>query len=101
MPELQLVRSEHGPAILAFELENRGYFAEWISDRGDEYFQQFNERHNELLADQNLASQRVLIKAGFVPAETADPADIGGKQGRWYRRYLTATDPDHSIQPAT
>ena len=52
MPELQLVRADHGPAILAFELENRGYFAESINDRGDEYFDQFTERHNELLAEQ-------------------------------------------------
>jgi [ribosomal protein S5]-alanine N-acetyltransferase len=164
VPELQLLRADHGPAILAFELENRGYFAESISDRGDEYFHKFNERHNELLAeqeagigasyvlvdqdgsvlgrfnlyrigegtaevgyriahriagrgvataalrelcklassrygldtlraatsDQNLASQRVLIKAGFVPAEPVDPADIGGKRGRWYRCHLTS-----------
>ena len=41
-------------------------------------------------SDQNVASQRVLIKAGFVPAGPADPADIGGKQGGWYRRDLTA-----------
>jgi ribosomal-protein-alanine N-acetyltransferase len=164
MPELQLVRADHGPAILAFELENRDYFAESISDRGYEYFDQFTERYNELLAeqeagigayyvlvdedgsvlgrfnlyrpqdgtaevgyrvaqrvvgrgvatavvrelcqlavsryglrtlkaatsDQNVASQRVLIKAGFVPTGPADPADIGGKQGGWYRRDLTA-----------
>lgn len=164
MPKLQLVRADHGPAILAFELENRGYFTESISDRGDEYFDRFEERHSELISaqeagvgasyvlvddygsvlgrfnlyrihdgvadvgyrvaqraagrgaataavrelcqlaasrhglrtlkaatsDQNVASQRVLIKAGFVPAEAADPADIGGKHGSWYRRYLTA-----------
>ncbi len=175
MPDLQLVRADHGPAILAFELENRGYFAESISDRGDEYFRKFNERHNELLAeqeagfgasyvlvdqdgsilgrfnlyrigegtaevgyriaqriagrgvataalrklcklaasrygldtlkaatsDQNLASQRVLIKAGFIPAEPADPADIGGKRGRWYRCDLTSGGPDQPVWSAT
>ncbi|HTW07502.1 MAG TPA: GNAT family N-acetyltransferase [Acidimicrobiales bacterium] len=162
MPELQLVRPDHGPAILAFERENRSYFADSISDRGDEYYEQFGERYSELLAEQeagfrasyvlvdedgsvlgrfnlyriehgtadvgyrvaqrvagrgvttaavrqlcqlaasrhglrtlkaatseqNVASQRVLVKAGFVPAEPADPADIGGKQGHWYRRDL-------------
>jgi ribosomal-protein-alanine N-acetyltransferase len=36
-------------------------------------------------SDQNLASQRVLAKAGFVPVGPADPADLGGKPGRWYR----------------
>jgi len=175
VPELQLARADHGPAILAFELENRGYFTESISDRGDEYFDQFEERHNELLAeqeagvgasyvlvdedgavlgrfnlyrledgaaevgyrvaqrvagrgvataavrelcqlaasryglrtlkaatsDQNVASQRVLIMAGFVPAEAADPADIGGKQGSWYRRDVTAADPDRPFHAGT
>jgi [ribosomal protein S5]-alanine N-acetyltransferase len=50
MPELQLVRADHGPAIRAFEQENRDYFAESINDRGGEYIDQFTERHNELLA---------------------------------------------------
>jgi len=49
MPELQLLRLDHGPALLAFELENRAYFAASIPDRGDEYFAAFDERHRELL----------------------------------------------------
>lgn len=52
MPELQRLRADHAPAVLAFELANREYFAAWISDRGDEFFQQFTERHNALLAEQ-------------------------------------------------
>ncbi|MFG3257313.1 GNAT family N-acetyltransferase [Streptomyces sp. NPDC048172] len=36
----------------------------------------------------NTASQRVLVKAGFVRAGAADPADIGGKPGIWYEREL-------------
>jgi len=32
----------------------------------------------------NVASQRVLIKAGFAPVGPADPADVGGKVGTWY-----------------
>jgi len=164
VPELQLLRGGHAPAVLAFELANRAYFAASISDRGDEFFDQFTERHNAMLAEQeagscayyvlvaedgsvlgrfnlyrfkdgtaelgyrvaqhaagrgvatatvrelcrlaaarhglrtlraatsreNAASQRVLAKAGFVPAEPADPADIGGKQGTWYQRDLAA-----------
>ena len=163
MPELQLLRPDHAPALLAFERENRAYFAGSISDRGDEYFEEFADRHRELLAEQeagvgayyvlvdeqglvlgrfnlygcqdgtaelgyrvaqraaglgvateavrelcrlaaekhrlrtlraatsreNAASQRVLAQTGFVPAGPADPADIGGKQGRWYQRALT------------
>jgi [ribosomal protein S5]-alanine N-acetyltransferase len=38
----------------------------------------------------NLASQKVLAKAGFTPVGAADPADLGGKQGTWYQRDLTA-----------
>jgi ribosomal-protein-alanine N-acetyltransferase len=33
---------------------------------------------------QNLASTRVLAKAGFVQLGPADPKDIGGKSGTWY-----------------
>ncbi len=52
MPELQRLRADHGPAVLAFELANRGYFAASVSDRGDEFFERFTERHSALLAEQ-------------------------------------------------
>jgi [ribosomal protein S5]-alanine N-acetyltransferase len=166
VPDLQRLRADHAPAVLAFELANRAYFAASISDRGDEYFDQFTDRYRALLAEQeagicafyvlvaedgpvlgrfnlydlkdgtadlgyrvaehvagrgvataavrelcrlaatrhglrtlraatsreNVASQRVLTKAGFVPVGPADPADIGGKQGTWHERDLTALD---------
>lgn len=159
MPELQRLRVDHAPAVLAFELANRTYFAFFISDRGDEYFQHFNEHYNAQLADQetgtyvfhvlvdedgtvlgrfnlfdledgtavlgyrvaehvagrgvatasvqelcqlarvqyglrtlraavshdNVASEKVLIKAGFVPDGPAEP---GGRPGTWYQRAL-------------
>jgi [ribosomal protein S5]-alanine N-acetyltransferase len=164
--ELQPLRADHAPAILAFETANRAYFAASISDRGDEYFEHFTERHNALLAEQeagigayyvlladdgavlgrfnlvfvadgvaklgyrvaehvagrgvatatvrdlcslaasrhgvstlraatargNVASQRVLLNAGFLPVGPADPSDIGGKQGTWYQRDEKSTD---------
>lgn len=164
MSELQRLHADHAPAVLAFELANRSYFARSISDRGDEFFDQFSNRHNALLAeqeagigafymlvaengsvvgrfnlydiengtadvgyrvaqhvagrgvatatlrrfcqlasdrhglrtltaavsDQNVASQRVLLKAGFVPVGPADPADLGGRSGVRYRRELAA-----------
>jgi [ribosomal protein S5]-alanine N-acetyltransferase len=52
VPELQRLRADHAPAVLAFELANRAYFAASISDRGDEYYDQFAERHSALLAEQ-------------------------------------------------
>ena len=164
MPELQRLRADHAPAVLAFELANRAYFAAFVSDRGDEFYDHFSERYNALLAEQeagtcvfhvlagedgtvlgrfnlfdledgtarlgyrvaqhvagrgvataavqelcrlaaakyglrtlraaaarqNVASQRVLAKAGFVVAGPADPADLGGKPGTWYQRALSA-----------
>jgi ribosomal-protein-alanine N-acetyltransferase len=162
VPELKRLHADDAPAVLAFELANRAYFAASISDRGDEFFDQFADRHGAMLAEQeagtsafyvlvaedgsvlgrfnlydltggvanlgyrvaqqaagrgvataavrelcqvaaarhglrvlraatthdNAASQRVLAKAGFVPAGPADPADIGGKPGLWYQRDL-------------
>jgi ribA/ribD-fused uncharacterized protein len=52
MPELQRLRPDHAPALLAFERENRAYFAASIPDRGDDYFAHFDARHRELLAAQ-------------------------------------------------
>jgi ribosomal-protein-alanine N-acetyltransferase len=52
MPELQRLHAGHAPAVLAFELANRAYFAASASDRGDEFYDQFSERHSALLAKQ-------------------------------------------------
>ncbi|TQJ37596.1 GNAT family N-acetyltransferase [Streptomyces sp. NBC_00080] len=163
MPELKRLHAGHAPAVLAFELANRAYFAASVSDRGDEFYDQFTDRFSALLAEQeagicafyvlvgedgsvlgrfnlydlkdgtaelgyrvaqhvagrgvatatvrelcrlaagrhglrtlragtsreNVASQKVLTKAGFVPAAPAGPADLGSKPGTWYRRDLT------------
>jgi [ribosomal protein S5]-alanine N-acetyltransferase len=162
MPELHPLRADHAPAVLAFERLNRSYFAASISDRGDEYFQDFAARHTALLAEQasgvgayyvlvagdgsvigrfnlilagdgtadlgyrvaesvagrgvatlavrelctlaseqhgvrtvraattqaNIASQKVLLKAGFVAVGPAKPEQLGGKTGTSYQRDL-------------
>jgi len=162
VPELQRLRAGHAPAVLAFELANRAYFATFINDRGDEFYDRFTEGYDASLAEQeagtcafhvlvgedgsvlgrfnlydiedgtavvgyrvaqhvaghgvatatlrelcrlaaaqyglrtlraatsheNVASQKVLTNAGFVPAGPADPANLGGKQGTWYQRDL-------------
>lgn len=159
MPELQRLNAGHEPAVLAFELANRAYFATSISDRGDAFFDRFSELFAARLAEQeagegayyvlvagdatilgrfnltlgaagtaelgyrvaeraagrgvatatvrelsaiaasrhgvrtiiaavssaNTASRRVLAKTGFHETGPADPADIGGKTGTWFR----------------
>jgi [ribosomal protein S5]-alanine N-acetyltransferase len=52
VPELKRLDAGHAPAVLAFELANRAYFAASISDRGDEFFDQFADRYSALLAEQ-------------------------------------------------
>jgi ribosomal-protein-alanine N-acetyltransferase len=49
MPDLQLLRLDHAPALLAFERENRAYFAASVPDRGDEFFAEFDTRYAQLL----------------------------------------------------
>lgn len=162
MAELQLLEAAHAQSVLAFELENRAYFRSWIPDRGDDYFQDFECRHNLLLTEQedglgyfyvlvedsgsvlgrfnlselqdgaawlgyriaekvagqgiatatvielcriaalvhglsvvnaaaandNPASQKVLLKAGFEVMGSASDEDLGGQQGLKFSRQL-------------
>ncbi|MBP2478618.1 ribosomal-protein-alanine N-acetyltransferase [Crossiella equi] len=44
-------------------------------------------------AERNTASQRVLVKAGFVRVGPVDPAHLGGKPGTWYQCDLVR--PEH------
>src|SRR5262245_46596293 len=52
MPELKRLQADHAAAVLAFELTNRAYFAASISDRGDDFFEQFTDLYNASLAEQ-------------------------------------------------
>jgi [ribosomal protein S5]-alanine N-acetyltransferase len=52
VPELQQLHADHALGVLAFELANRAYFAASISDRGDEFYDQFTDRHSDSLAEQ-------------------------------------------------
>ncbi|WP_030805508.1 GNAT family N-acetyltransferase [Streptomyces sp. NRRL F-2799] len=162
-PSLKPLSTELAPAVLAFELANRDFFAAAVPDRGDEYFARFTDRYDALLAEQaagicafyllvtetgtvlgrfnlydlvdgtadlgyrvaahatgrgmataavrelcalaatrhalhtlraataheNIASQRVLLKAGFGLTGPAGPADLGGRSGNWYQLDLT------------
>ncbi|MFD4509215.1 GNAT family N-acetyltransferase [Streptomyces sp. NPDC058457] len=86
MPELQLLRPDHFPALLAFEQENRAYFAATVPDRGDDYFARFDERLRALLAEQEAgicyfhvlveAAGEVLGRVNLVDVEDGG-ADLG------------------------
>jgi ribosomal-protein-alanine N-acetyltransferase len=52
MFELQRLRRDHEAAVLDFEQANRAYFAESVSDRGDDFYEEFAERYLLLLAEQ-------------------------------------------------
>ncbi|MYV97839.1 GNAT family N-acetyltransferase [Streptomyces sp. SID3343] len=64
MPEIQRLRLDHGPALLAFEEENRAFFAASIPDRGNAYFARFDARHAALLAEQAAGSHHFHVVVG-------------------------------------
>ena len=68
MTQLQRLRVDHGQAVLAFELANRAYFAVSISDRGDDFYSEFTQRHRALLVEQEAGTGAffVLVGAGAV-----------------------------------
>jgi ribosomal-protein-alanine N-acetyltransferase len=73
VPELTRLRAGDAPAVLAFELANRAYFAASISDRGDEFFDRFAERYSALLAEQHAGTCAFYLLA----------AEGGGLLGRF------------------
>jgi ribosomal-protein-alanine N-acetyltransferase len=64
VPELQHLRADHAAPVLAFELANRAYFTAFISDRGDEFFEQFTARHNAMLAEQEAGTAAFYVLVG-------------------------------------
>ena len=91
MPELQRLRADHAPAVLAFELANRAYFATFISDRGDEFYDHFTEQYNVSLAEQEagicafyvLVAEEGSVLGRFYLVDIEDHAALlGGERGR-------------------
>ncbi|HEU5374264.1 MAG TPA: GNAT family N-acetyltransferase [Ktedonobacteraceae bacterium] len=80
MPDLQLVRLDHAPALLAFERENRAYFAAVIPDRGDEFFTEFDMRHAQLLARQAAGTDyfHLLVAEGGEVVGRVNLAEVAG-----------------------
>jgi ribosomal-protein-alanine N-acetyltransferase len=58
---LERLTADHADALLAFELENRAYFAAAIADRGDEYFAHFTEDLQARLAEQEAGECRLHV----------------------------------------
>lgn len=79
-PEMRLLRPDHAPALLAFERENRAYFAASIPDRGDDYFARFEERLRPLLAEQEAGDAyfHVLVGADGQVLGRVNLVDVGG-----------------------
>jgi [ribosomal protein S5]-alanine N-acetyltransferase len=82
----QQLRAGHAPAVLAFELVN-------VATRSVRELCRIAAARpgctlRAATSHGNAASQKVLAKAGFIPAGPATPADLGGKSGTWYQRDL-------------
>lgn len=61
MLELSLLREADAQDVLHFEMENRRYFATYISDRGDDYFAHFPRYFAEDMAEQERGAYRLYL----------------------------------------
>jgi [ribosomal protein S5]-alanine N-acetyltransferase len=86
MYELVRVRADHEATILEFEVVNRTYFTASISDRGNEYFENFTQEHRTLLEEQAtgnfafhvLVDDRDAVVGRFNLYDIADGAAVVG-----------------------
>lgn len=87
MAELERLRADHAAAVLAFEIANRDYFARFISDRGDAFFEHFDELYAELLAEQEAGTGifHVLVDNGEVLGRFNLTDVVGGGAVLGYR----------------
>lgn len=58
---LELLSPPHAPALLAFELGNRAFFAAHVGDRGDDYFRDFDERLATLVAEHEAGTSLIFL----------------------------------------
>lgn len=65
MVQLERLSERHAAAVLAFERVNRPYFAAFVSDRGEDFFDTYAARHAALLANQRAGggAYHVLVDA--------------------------------------
>lgn len=64
MPDLQRLGRQHAASVLSFETGNRAFFAASISDRGEEYFDHFEDRHQSLLSEQQDGKAAFFVLVG-------------------------------------
>lgn len=89
MAELRLerLRPDHAEALLAFERENREYFARTVPDRGDAYFtpRGFAVRHRALLDEQESGDCHfhVLLDVEGSLLGRFNLMDVAGGSGSW------------------
>ncbi|MET7831894.1 GNAT family N-acetyltransferase [Micromonospora sediminicola] len=53
MPQLERLAARHAYLVHRFEWQNRAYFARYVPDRGDDYFDEFADRQVALLLEQD------------------------------------------------
>ncbi|MEV6350565.1 GNAT family N-acetyltransferase [Actinoplanes sp. NPDC051851] len=64
MPELEQLDARHAAAVLDFETANRAYFAASISDRGDAFFERFDELFTASLVEQKTGTCAFYVLPG-------------------------------------
>jgi ribosomal-protein-alanine N-acetyltransferase len=92
--ELRQLSAQHAAAVLAFERTNREFFAGSITDRGDDWFEHFAERHDAQLADQEAGTGAfyvLLAPDGSVLGRFNLYAIAGGTADLGYRVAESAT----------
>ncbi len=94
MPELRRLRADHIPALLAFERENRAWFAARVPDRGDDYFAHFEERIHALLAEQEAGVCHFHVLVG-----TGGEVLAGSTSSTWSRASPTSATGSRSGPP--
>ncbi|MFH9571968.1 GNAT family N-acetyltransferase [Streptomyces sp. NPDC017230] len=76
---MHLLRPDHAPALLAFERENRAWFAASVPDRGDDFFARFDEmlRARPAEREAGLSYFHVLTARGGEVLGRANLVDVG------------------------
>jgi len=98
---MERLRLDHAAALLAFERDNRAYFAASVSDRGDDFFADYPARHAALLAMQEAGTDRfhvLMSDHGVIAGRvnlvriSGDEAELGYRIGKDFTGRGVATE---------